>query len=72
MFIFSLSEVDGPESGVYDCWATFQPPWTLQLYITWNAFSIFIVPVVTLAVLYGHISHAVWKSSKMAETLAPK
>ncbi|KAK7501527.1 hypothetical protein BaRGS_00007331 [Batillaria attramentaria] len=71
LFIFTLTEVQ-EGSGVYDCWARFEPEWTLQLYITWNTVSVFIVPSLTLGVLYGHITHAVWKSSKMAEKLAPR
>jgi hypothetical protein len=59
-------------SGVYDCWATFEPMWTLKVYITWNVLSVYVVPALALAILYGHISMAVWKSSKMAETLAPR
>ena len=71
MFIFSLSEL-GEGSGVYDCWANFDPPWTLKLYVAWNVLSVFIAPSLTLAALYGHISYAVWKSSKMAENQAPR
>ncbi|KAL8619247.1 hypothetical protein ACOMHN_050028 [Nucella lapillus] len=69
IFIFSLSDVS-EGSGVYDCWASFHPPWTLKLYIAWNALSVFLAPSMTLAVLYGHISLTVWRSSKMAENLA--
>lgn len=70
VFIFSLTEVSEGQ-GVYDCWDKFDPPWTLKLYITWNTVSVFIVPTLILAVLYGQISFAVWRSSKMVEKLVP-
>ena len=57
---------------MYDCWANFDPPWTLKLYVAWNVLSVFIAPSLTLAALYGHITYAVWKSSKMAENQAPR
>ncbi|KAL8564317.1 hypothetical protein ACOMHN_004374 [Nucella lapillus] len=68
VFIFSLMEA---EEGVYDCWATFDPPWTLTLYVTWNVLSVFLAPSLILAALYGLISYTVWKTSSMEETLSP-
>ncbi|KAH9523995.1 hypothetical protein Btru_047842 [Bulinus truncatus] len=53
----------------YDCWAKFDPEWTLRAYITWNTASIFIVPTCVLGLLYGRITWVVWKAGKMEQKL---
>lgn len=70
VFIFSMSEVEDG-SGVFDCWASFQPEWTLTVYITWTTVSVFVIPTLMLGVLYGYITCAVWTSSKMMQKLTP-
>ena len=51
-----------PDSGVYDCWAHFNPLWTGTLYITFFTLVIYIIPFVILVVLYGRICFEVWKN----------
>ena len=60
MFIFSYIEIS---PGLRDCRATFNPDWTLQLYITWIAVSIYVLPSIFLVLTYGRICYAVWRSS---------
>ncbi|XP_075900373.1 arg8-vasotocin receptor-like [Nelusetta ayraudi] len=57
--IFSLSEVR-PGSAVYDCWGHFAQPWGLRAYVTWITTTIFILPLVLLALCYGLICRAIW------------
>ena len=59
LFIFGMREVE-PDSGVYDCWANFSPPWTVQLYITGFALTIYVIPFFILLILYGNICVRVW------------
>jgi hypothetical protein len=59
LFIFQLTEIH-PGSGIYDCWAHFQPEWTLQLYITAFGLCVYIVPFFILLTLYGRICYKVW------------
>ncbi|KAI8776011.1 cephalotocin receptor 1, partial [Biomphalaria glabrata] len=64
--IFSFTQ---REDNVYDCWANFDPDWTLKAYVTWTTASIFILPTCILGVLYGKITWVVWKAGKMETTL---
>ena len=66
LFIFSYREID-PGSGVYDCWGQFNPDWTLQLYITWFAVAIYVIPFIILTVAYGKICFVVWSSMRSRE-----
>ena len=61
IFIFGYREV-APNSAVYDCWAQFDPPWTLQLYITWFTGAVYVIPAAMLCLLYGRICITVWRS----------
>ncbi|XP_041374722.1 annetocin receptor-like [Gigantopelta aegis] len=67
LFIFSYTEV-AEESGVYDCWAMFEPGWTDKLYTVWICLSIYVVPILFLSVCYGRIYHVVWLSATFKET----
>ena len=59
----------GPtETGDIDCWAHFNPPWTVTLYITCFAITIFILPFLLLAGLYGKICFEVWKNVRRKRT----
>ena len=64
--IFSYREIK-IGTGVYDCWVEFNPEWTLQIYITWFTIAIYIVPFILLAVAYGRICYAVWRSMRGRE-----
>ncbi|XP_061165311.1 cephalotocin receptor 1-like [Saccostrea echinata] len=57
------------EDGQYDCWATFDPAWTLQLYITYFTFSVYIIPMIILTFCYGRICFVVIKRSHRNEQL---
>lgn len=63
-FIFSLSEVK-PGSAVYDCWGHFAPPWGLRAYVTWVTTTIFILPLVLLALCYGLICRTIWTNLRI-------
>ena len=66
IFIFAMREV-APGTGVYDCWGVFEPLWSLPVYVTWFASSVFIVPFFILTFTYGRICFVVWKSVKFKE-----
>ncbi|CAC5376998.1 AVPR1A [Mytilus coruscus] len=53
--------------GQYDCWATFEPFWTLQLYITASTLLIYIIPILILIFCYGCICYTVWKRGRVGE-----
>ncbi|XP_046351795.1 cephalotocin receptor 1-like [Haliotis cracherodii] len=59
IIIFSRKEV---YKGIYDCWATFDPPWTDYLNTVWSFVSIYALPTLLLAFCYGRICHVVWIS----------
>ena len=61
MFIFSYKEVS---PGQYNCWANFDPEWTLQAYVTWFSCAIYIGPTLILVLVYGRICMVVWQSAK--------
>uniref|UniRef100_X2B6Y5 G-protein coupled receptors family 1 profile domain-containing protein n=1 Tax=Capitella teleta TaxID=283909 RepID=X2B6Y5_CAPTE len=60
-FIFALKP---DQNGAINCWATFEPQWTLQLYVTWTSVAIFVIPSILLVFIYGRICHCVWRTSK--------
>jgi hypothetical protein len=66
IFIFSykLTPYD-----IYDCWATFEPEWTLTFYITTFTVLVYIIPTLILIFCYGSICIAVWKSNKVGERI---
>ena len=66
LIIFSRTE---RAPGVFDCWAKFDPSWTLELYITWNTVSVFLLPVVILVYCYGNICYVVWRRGKVGEQI---
>ena len=70
LFIFRLTEVH-PGSGVYDCWADFQPEWTLKAYITGFGLCVYIIPFVILLILYGRICYKVWTNLGYKESALP-
>ena len=50
-----------------DCWAHFEPLWSLEVYITWITCAIYIIPFIMLLLLYGRICMAVWRSMSHRE-----
>lgn len=53
------------ESGVMECWATFPfQPWGERLYVTWYAFSVFIVPFCIIFYTHFRICGELWKNSQ--------
>ena len=57
--------VMSPETDVMECWATFPyQPWGVRLYVTWYAFSVFIVPFVIIFFTHLMICCELWKTSK--------
>ncbi|CAL1531599.1 unnamed protein product [Lymnaea stagnalis] len=73
VFIFSYRlREDVPGVSIYDCWAQFNPEWTLRAYITWMTASIFVVPTCVLGILYGKITWVVWKAGKFEENMMTK
>lgn len=67
MFIFSYKMTP---YGMYDCWATFEPAWTMPLYITTFTVLVYIIPTVILMFCYVSICIVVWKSNKIGERLS--
>ena len=65
LFIFSY---ELSSYGMYDCWGTFTPEWTLPLYITCFTALVYIIPTLILAFCYGSICIAVWKSGNLEST----
>ena len=59
LFIFSY-EINA--YGMHDCWATFNPEWTLTLYITSFTILVYIIPSIILAFCYVSICVTVWKN----------
>lgn len=57
--IFGLKEVK-PNSGIYDCWATFAPNWD-KVYVTWFVVSVFGIPLLVIIFCYGTICFKIWK-----------
>lgn len=53
IFVFSQREI---LPGIEDCWASFIEPWGSKLYVTWFAFSIYLIPLVILTITYSQVS----------------
>ncbi|XP_060062864.1 cephalotocin receptor 2-like [Ylistrum balloti] len=53
-------------SGVMDCWVHFDPPWTLQLYITSFTVFVYLIPFVILLACYGSICYTVWRKYRLS------
>ncbi|XP_074659068.1 cephalotocin receptor 1-like isoform X2 [Tubulanus polymorphus] len=68
VFIFSLTDVG---NGVYDCWAHFDPEWTIPLYITSFSFAVYFIPFIILVFTYGRICLIVWNSMGKREVVPP-
>ncbi|XP_021341705.1 cephalotocin receptor 1-like [Mizuhopecten yessoensis] len=66
IYIFSYMERT-PE--VFDCWATFDPSWTLELYITFNSVTVYVIPIIILTFCYGRMCYAVWKRGRVGEQI---
>ena len=60
VFIFKKRAIKGTD--VMECWADFHPPWTLWTYVTTFFLSVYILPFLILAVLYGRICYEVCKN----------
>jgi len=58
--VFGYRESD--DSGNSDCWAVFNPAWSLRVYITWTTLAIYVCPAIILAVSYARICCAVIRS----------
>ena len=66
IWIFAL---EVRSDGKYDCWAIFDPFWTLQLYVTVFTVLIYIIPTVILIFCYGCICYTVWKRGRVGEPI---
>ncbi|XP_060064387.1 cephalotocin receptor 1-like [Ylistrum balloti] len=64
IYIFSYME---RQPNVFDCWATFNPSWTLELYITFNSVTVYIIPTMILTFCYGRMCYSVWKRGRVGE-----
>lgn len=58
MFIFSYM-LDS-SNGDMDCLTTFMAVWGPQIYVLWNAITVFIIPLLVLIFTYSCICHAIW------------
>lgn len=67
-FIFSYKTTP---YGQTDCWASFEPFWTLTLYITIFTVLVYILPTVILTFCYGNICLEVWRSSRSGLSSVP-
>ena len=52
---------------VYDCWVDFDPPWTLNLYITSFLVAVYLVPLAILIYTYVSICYAIWQKHKHSQ-----
>ncbi|XP_046401969.1 vasopressin V2 receptor-like [Ischnura elegans] len=59
--VFSYTKVTNTE---WDCWATFDPPWTEKAYVTWYSVSAFAVPLVLLLYAYVGICRVLRKNHR--------
>ena len=59
MVIFAYREV---VPGYHDCWAVFNPIWTVKLYVTWFFLAVYLIPACILTFAYGRICFVVWRS----------
>ncbi|KAK3083442.1 hypothetical protein FSP39_022857 [Pinctada imbricata] len=67
IFIFSMTDRG---DGTQDCWALFNPIWTLELYIIAFTLSVYLVPTLILAICYGRICYTVWKRGTVGEQIS--
>lgn len=59
------------DDGSYDdCWAVFDPAWSLRVYITWTTLAIYVCPAIILAVCYTRICLAVVRSVRRRQSAA--
>ncbi|XP_013384397.1 cephalotocin receptor 1 [Lingula anatina] len=69
-FIFGLAP---NKYGLMDCMEYFvHPEWSIQVYVTWLAFSVWFLPMAILIFTYGRISYVVWINVKSKETPSVK
>ncbi|KAL5005645.1 hypothetical protein ScPMuIL_016803 [Solemya velum] len=66
LILFKYQETEDG-SGTYDCWVHFNPPWTLQLYITSFTFFVYIVPFLVLLFAYGSICIRIWQKYNVSK-----
>jgi len=66
--VFGYREAD--EGGHDDCWAVFDPAWSLRVYITWTTLAIYVGPAAILAVSYTRICFAVIRSIRQRQAAA--
>jgi len=66
--VFGYREAD--DSGYDDCWAVFDPAWSLRVYITWTTLAIYVGPAIILAVSYTRICLAVIRSIRQRQSAA--
>ncbi|GFS13777.1 conopressin receptor 2 [Elysia marginata] len=56
------------EFKVYDCWAYFDPVWTLHLYVTSFTVAVYLIPLVILVYTYVSICYAIWQKHKNSQS----
>jgi len=64
--VFGYRKAD--DSGYDDCWAVFDPAWSLRVYITWTTLAIYVGPAIILAVSYTRICFAVMRSIRQRQS----
>ena len=64
LFIFGYRQF-APD--MYNCWAVFDPEWTMLLYVTCFTIAIYIIPTIILILTYGRICYVVWQSSAIQQ-----
>lgn len=60
VLLFAVREI---EPGIKDCWVVFELV-NERVYVTWFVVSVFLLPLTIIAVSYGYICWAVWRSSE--------
>jgi len=67
--VFAIPQlaVFGYRDAVDDCWAVFDPAWSLRVYITWTTIAIYVGPAVVLAASYTRICCAVIRSIRQRQ-----
>jgi len=65
--VFGYREAD--DRGNNDCWAVFEPAWSLRVYITWTTLAIYVCPAIILAVSYTRICCAVIRSIRQRQSV---
>jgi len=64
--VFGYREAD--DNGYSECWAVFDPAWSLRVYITWTTLAIYICHAIILAVSYTRICCAVIRSIRQRQS----